>query len=255
MKKKIQHLFSQEKRIAYTLVGVFLLLLVHTLLFFGHQFLVYRYDVIYAEATGEGTLVIMPEDFQRLHGIAARRDFLTRSDILAREAISLESGVRSLINQYRHDFYRMQETITSNIQAMRTVIEVGETMAFPEREEVIHKANDLEAKLNLSKDLREESLEELVEKSKQHLLKAKNDLERTKKALILQDITSLQHEITFLDSVYRVTPGATLKFDTKGLNKLYTESFSEEQLMKNADELRAAWSTLSNLLDPYRSES
>lgn len=83
----------------------------------------------------------------------------------------------------------MRETITGNIQALRTVIEVGENMVFPEREEVTHRANDLENKLMLTKDEREESLEELVDLSNQYLVKAKTDLERTKKALVLQDIT------------------------------------------------------------------
>lgn len=255
MKQKIQYLFSQQKRITYTLLWVFFLLLCHTVLFFGHQFLVERYDVLHAEATGEGTLIIMPEEFQRLHTVAARRSFLTRTDILAREALTLQSGVRSLMSQYRNDFYRMQEMIAGNITAIQGVIEEGTILAFPEREEVIYRANELEAKLNLNKDTRVESLEELAEMSKQYLLKAKNDLERTKKALVLQDITSLQHEITFLDSLYLVSPSATLKFDTKVFNKLYMESFSAEQLTKSADELRVSWSTISNLMDPYRIES
>lgn len=64
MKKNIQYLFSEEKWIAYTLVGVFFLLLCHMLLFFGHQFFVYRYDTLYDEATKEGAVVIMPDGFQ-----------------------------------------------------------------------------------------------------------------------------------------------------------------------------------------------
>ena len=110
-------------------------------------------------------------------------------------------------------------------------------------------------KLNLSKDERQESLEEIVEISKQYLLKAKSDLEQSKKTLALQDITSLRHEITFLGSLYLVRPGATLKFDTKVFNKLYQDSFSEAELGKSADELRAAIESISNLLDPYRIES
>lgn len=144
MKKKIQHLFSQEKRIAYTLFGVFFLLLCHTLLFFGHQFFVYRYDVLYEEATGEGTLVVMPADFQQAHPVAEKRSYLTRPDILLREAVILERGVHSLISQYRNDFYRMRDTIAANMQSLQTIVELGEGMVFPEREEVSHRANYLE---------------------------------------------------------------------------------------------------------------
>lgn len=236
-------------------MGVFFLLLCHTLLFFGHQFLVYRYDVLYEEATGEGTLVVMPADFQQAHIIAEKRSYLTRPDILLREAVRLENGIRSLINQYRNDFYRMRDTIAANMQSLRTIVDLSEEIVFPEREEVSHRANYLEGRLNMNKDEREESLEELVKLSGEYVEKASADLERAKKILVMQDITSLKHEITFLDSVYRVSSGTTLKFDVKLLNKLYQESFAEEKLNQKSDELRAAWTTLSNLLDPYRIES
>jgi L,D-transpeptidase catalytic domain len=255
MKKKIQHLFSQEKRIAYTLVGVFFLLLCHTLLFFGHQFLVYRYDVLYEEATGEGTLVTMPADFQQMQSVAGKRAFLTRPDTLFREAIALQTGVRSLISQYRNDFYRMRDTIVSNLQSLRTIVELSEEFVFPEREEVNHRANYLEGRLNMNKDERIESLEDLVKSSVQYVEKASEDLERTMKSLVLQDIVSLKHEITFLDSIYRVSPGMTLKFDVQIFNKLYLESFSEDKLLQKSDDLRSSWTTLSNLLNPYRIES
>lgn len=255
MKKKIQHLFSQEKRIAYTLVGVFFLVLCHTLLFFGHQFFVYRYDVLYEEATGEGTLVVMPADFQLSHTVAEKRSYLTRPDILFREAVTLQRGIRSLISQYRNDFYRMRDTIAANMQSLRTIIELSDGMVFAEREEVNHRASYLEGRLTMNKDEREESLEQLVKLSGEYVEKASIDLERTKKALVMQDITSLKHEIIFLDSLYRVSSGTTLKFDQKVFNKLYQESFTEEKLNQKADDLRASWQTISNLLDPYRIES
>lgn len=81
----------------------------------------------------------------------------------------------------------------------------------------------------MPQDEREESLEELEKLSREYVEKASADLERTKKTLVMQDIISLKHEITFLDSLYRVNTGTTLKFDAKVFNKLYTESFSEEK--------------------------
>lgn len=255
MKKKIQHLFSQEKRIAYTLVGVFFLVLCYTLLFFGHQFLVYRYEVLHEEATREGTLVVMPADFQRAHAVAEKRSYLTRPDVLFQEAVMLQSGVRVLISQYRNDFYRMREAITGNMQSLRTILELSEGMVFAEREEISHRASYLEGRLTMNKEDREESLDQLVKLSGEYVEKASADLERTKKALVIQDITSLKHEITFLDSLYRVNPGTKLKFDAKVFNKLYQESFAETKLNQKADDLRASWLTISNLLDPYRIES
>ena len=255
MKKKIQHLFSHEKWIAYTLVGVFFLLLCHTLLFFGHQFLAYRYDVLHEEATKEGTLVTMSADFQMMQMAASKRSFLTRPDVLIREIATLHNGVQSLMGQYRNDFYRMHDAIASNIQSLRTILELGEEIVFPEREEVSRRANYLEGRLNMNKDEREESLEDLVKLSGEYVEKASEDIERAKKILVMEDITSLKHEITFLDSIYRVSGDTTLVFDAKTFNKLYQESFSENKLTQKADELRAAWTTLSNLLDPYRIES
>lgn len=66
-------------------------MLFHVVTFFWHQFLVYRYDVLYAEATQEGTLVEMPADFQEAHAVANERSFLTRPDILVKEAVVLQS--------------------------------------------------------------------------------------------------------------------------------------------------------------------
>lgn len=197
----------------------------------------------------------MPVDFQKMQSVAGKRAFLTRPDTLFHEAILLQSGVRSLIGQYRNDFYRMRETIASNIHSLRTIAELGGEIVFPEREEIVNRANSLDGKLALTKDEREESLEDLVKLSTLYTEKATEDLERSKKMLVLQDITSLQHEITFLDSVYRVSSGTTLEFDLKTFNKLYQESFSEEKLIQKSDDLRIAWDTLSNLLDPYRIES
>ncbi len=215
----------------------------------------YRYDVLYEEATGEGTLVVMPADFQQAHAIAEKRSYLTRPDVLFQEAVMLQSGVHSLISQYRNDFYRMRETITGNMQSLRTIVELSDGMVFAEREEVSHRASYLEGKLTMNKDEREESLEELAKLSAEYVEKATADLERTKKILVMQDITSLKHEVIFLDSLYRMSPGTTLKFDAKVFNKLYQESFAEEKLKQKADDLRASWLTISNLLDPYRIES
>lgn len=215
----------------------------------------YRYDALYDEATREGTLVEMPADFQKAHANANVLSFATRTDTIAREAKILQSGISSLINQYRNDLYRMHDTIAQNIQSLRTIAELSEEMIFSERDEVISHANYLEAQLATDRETRE-PLDGLVKISEEYVAKALADLERTKKNLILQDITALKHEITFLDSVYRVNSDTTLSFNHKIFNQLYSDSFEEQKLLnENSDQLRDSFTTLSSLLDPYRIES
>lgn len=56
--------------------------------------------------------------------------------------------------------------------------------------------------------------------------------------------------------MYRVSGKTTLVFSPKVFNKLYAESFSKSaQEKEDSETLRAAWTTLSNLLDPYRLEA
>lgn len=231
-------------------------MVLYTFTFFWHQFLVYRYDVLYQEATQEGAVVKIPDDFRGAHAIANKRSFLTRPDILVKEASMLQSGVRSLISQYRDDTYRMHDTITQNIRSLQIIAEKGDAMVFPEQDEVEGRASYLQTQLAMERTARTESLDQLVELSEEYLVKAAADLEKVEKNLVLIDIEGIKHEITFLDSIYRVHPDAQLTFDPKVFNKMYQESFSAQRLKnENSTELRASWTTLSNLLDPYRLES
>jgi lipoprotein-anchoring transpeptidase ErfK/SrfK len=256
MKKVVKRFFSPEKWWEFTLLGVFFLGVIHTWIFFWHQFLVYRYDVLYDEATREGTLVEMPVEFQKTHINANTLNFITRTDTIIHDAIILQSGIRSLINQYRNDLYRMHDTIVQNIQSLRTLVEVSEEIVFPERDEIRTRIDYLETQLASDRETRTESLETLMQTSNEYLLKATADLERTKKTLVLQDIQSLDHEFTFLDSIYRVNRDTALSFDPKILKKIYTESFTEEKLAtQTSEQLQESLTTLSNLLDPYRIES
>jgi lipoprotein-anchoring transpeptidase ErfK/SrfK len=116
--------------------------------------------------------------------------------------------------------------------------------------------NYLETQLTNTREERVESLDELVKLSQEYVTKATSDFERTNKNLILQDIDALRHEITFIDSVYRVNKNATLTFDVKTFSKLYAESFTEEKrTAENSEQLTVSFTTLSNLLNPYRIES
>jgi lipoprotein-anchoring transpeptidase ErfK/SrfK len=217
---------------------------------------VYRYDVFYEEATSEGTIIEMPVDFQKAHNRASRLNFMTRTDSVIRDAFTLQMGIHSVIGQYRNDLNRMHNTITQNIQSLRTILEISEEILFPERDEVARYVNYLETQLTNTREERVETLDELVRLSQEYVTKATSDFERTKKNLILQDIDALRHEITFIDSVYRVNKDATLTFDAKTFSKLYAESFTEEKKStENSEQLTASFTTLSNLLNPYRIES
>lgn len=186
--------------------------------------------MLYDEATQEGTLVEMLVDFQKAHANANALNFMTRTDAIVRDAFVLQSGVYSVMSQYRNDLHRMHNTIVQNIQALRTLLEVSEEIFFPERDEITEHMNYLETQLANNREERVESLDELVKLSQEYVAKALAAFEQTKKNLILSDIDALSHEITFLDSVYRVNQDATLSFDQKLFNKLYNDSFSQEKL-------------------------
>lgn len=150
----------------------------------------------------------------------------------------------------------MHDTVAQNIQSIRTIVEVSETTIFPEREEALQHANYLETQLASDRTTRLEPLDTLVKLSEQYSAKARADLERAEKNLVIIDIDSLKHEITFLDSVYRVNQNTALSFDPKIFNKMYQEFFSAALLKsENSEQLRASWTTLSDLLVPYRIES
>lgn len=216
----------------------------------------YRYEIFYDEATGEGTLIEMPADFQRAYARANTLSFTTRTDIVVQDALILQSGIYSVVSQYKNDLYRMHNTIAQNIQSLHTLLEVSEEIFFPERIEVLERVNYLETQVASEREERVESLDELVKISTEYLAKALSDFELTKKNLILQDIDALRHEITFLDSVYRVNKDATLTFDEKIFSKLYAESFTgKKKAIEKSEQLTSSFSALSHLLEPYRIES
>lgn len=250
------HLSNRGKIGIYAFAGVFFFVLFHLGVFFWHHFLVYRYDVLLKEITREGTIVEMTPAFQKVYAVAHERSFFTRTDTTIREALILQDGIRSLINQYQKDIHRMRDAIIQNIQSLRTVHEAGAEMVFPERGEIAERANYLETQLAIHREARTESLEDFVKISDEYVKKASADLERTKKALIVQDITALKQEIILLESIYRMNKQATLSFNQKVFKKIYNESFTALNLKnKTSEQLQVDFSLLSDLLDPYRIES
>ena len=205
MSNKAKQFFHHEKWWNFTLIGVIFFVFLHSVVFFWHQFLVYRYDAIYDRAVQEGSLIEMPEDFQKAHSTSRDRSILTRPDILTHESTTIQSGIRSVVEQYRAHIYRLRDGIALDIETLRSVVKEGEGYVFPEQAAIIEQARALETKLNSDNYKLVAELQKLATESHGQAQEAKNLLEAVQKKVILQDIEALRHELTFIDSVYRFT--------------------------------------------------
>lgn len=225
----------------------------HALAFFYHQFLVYKYDRLYEEATQSGTLVEMPKLFQRAQSVARDRSIFTRPDKLARETGILQSGIRSLIEQYRNDLYRMHDTIAQHISYLRIVGDVTQEMIFPDRERILRMADRIESELDSGRFSRPADLERLLQISQSEVDQTRTRYDEAQKKLVLEDILNFKHEMRFLDSLYRVTP--ELEDEDRVISDFWKEfeyEFSESNLTElNADELRATYATLRMETEEY----
>lgn len=147
MKKTLQKLFPRHKWWNFTLMGVIFFVVFHVSAFGWYKFLIYRYEKLYDQATSEGSLIEMPADFQRAHNLGKERSILTRPDILAREAGVIQSGIRSLVVQYRTDMYRLRDTVVQDIEVLRTIGELSAEYIFPQRADIVQLASTLESEL------------------------------------------------------------------------------------------------------------
>lgn len=216
----------------------------------------HRYDVLYAQATQEGTLIDMPEDFRRAHSAAQERWILTRPDILARESDILQSGIHSLVEQYQAAVNQFHANITQDIAELRTLVETSREYIFPQRDEIAWLATKLENELASGQYVRVVDLRKLSEVSHAALEKAQKELDDIQKTLIKQDITALGHELSYLDSYYRFVRWNKLVYDYKALKKNFAQTFSDAFMQSSTtSQLREAFQTFSKTIDPYRTES
>ena len=66
----------------------------------------------------------------------------------------------------------------------------------------------------------------------------------------------MKHELVFLDSLYRVTDGHVLVFDSQEFQKSFTGAFNENTLHNDStEELQKSFQAFTSLLDPYRIEA
>lgn len=243
-----------EKWWNFTLIGVIFFVFLHSVVFFWHQFLIYRYDAIYDKAIAEGSLIEMPADFREAHSLSRERNIVTRPDILIREAIQLQSSIRSVVDQYRANIYSLFEEINSDIDMFQRIAKEGEWYIFPERADIILQAEILDAKVNSGHYTLLADLQTLAAESHGKVQQAKNLLESVQKKVILQDIEALSHELTFLDSVYRFTGKKWL--DYKVFSKEFQTIFKKDVLdSQTYAELKELFDSFSQRLDPYRVET
>ena len=241
--------FHHEKWWNFTLIGVIVFVVLHSVVFFWHQFLVYRYDALYERAVQEGSLIEMPADFQKAHATSRERSILTRPDILIRESSVIQSGIRSVVDQYRGNIYRIHESIMTDIAAMQSLTKESESYVFPERADIIHQTNVLQTEAASGKYTLLSQIQKFAAESHAQRADAEKLFEATKKKMVLQDIDGLSHELDFLDSLYRFT--GKKGFDYKTFSKAYKTTFTPDVLdTKNSDDLKTLMNDFDTRLSP-----
>ncbi len=195
----------------------------------------------------------MPEDFQKAHNTSRDRSILTRPDIIIRESGVIQSGIRSVVDQYRKNIYRLRQSIAADITTLESIAQEGSMYVFPERDEIVSETRILQDKLNSDKYKLVSDLQKLSNESFLQVESAKKSLEVVKKQIALQDIDALPHEMAFMDSTYRFT--GKKGFDYKTFSKAYKSVFTPDVLAtKDSAELQTLFSDFSTRLEPAREE-
>lgn len=243
-----------EKWWNFTLIGVIFFVVLHSIVFFWHQFLVYRYDALYERAVEEWSLIEMPADFQKAHQTSRDRSILTRPDIIIRESTIIQSGIRSVVDQYRSNISRLRDSIAADIKTLQSITDEGDGYIFPEKESIIHETRILQKKLHSDNYKLVSELQKLSNESFIEVEKAEKSLEVVKKKIVVQDVGALIHEMAFYDSLYRFT--GKKWFDYKTLSKAYKTLFTADALeTKDSKELGVMFSDFSTRIEPTRIEA
>ena len=130
----------------------------------------------------------MPPSFQIAHEFAKKRSIFTRPDVLARESGILQSGIQSVIQQYRNDVYRLHDGIVQNISYLRILGDVSQEYIFPERADFLARADVFESRLQSGQYDSPQVLQELFDESDAEVKNAQHLFEQVQKKLVLQDI-------------------------------------------------------------------
>ena len=219
------------------------------------MFIVAKYERLYNQAISEGTLVEMPAEFQRAHEYAQNRNIFTRPDILVRESAQIQSGIRSIILQYRINMSRLQDAVTQDIASLRAIVDESQEYIFPQWENIAQLATILDVQLKSGKYIRVDSMQALANVSWAAVEKATYEFDLVKKEVLFQDILGLKNELIFLDSFYRVAGSKTV-FGYKALNKKFRETFTQDVLKNSStDTIKQLYISFSETIESYRTES
>lgn len=247
--------YTLQKWWVFLLSGIFFFGLFHVIAFYWYQLVVYRYDRLYEEATSKGTLIEMPASFQIAHEFAKKRSIFTRPDILARESGILQSGIQSVIQQYRNDIYRLHDGIVQNISYLRILGDVSQEYIFPERADFLARADVFESRLQSGQYDSPQVLQELFDESDAEVKNAQHRFEQVQKKLVLQDILGFKHEMMLLESLYRVSPAQKTPFDIREFWKNFKIEFSRDTLSNTtAEELRTTLDAVRDTAIKYRAD-
>lgn len=196
----------------------------------------------------------MPEDFQKAHTTSRDRSILTRPDILIRESTVIQWGIRSVVEQYRANIYRLRESVGADIATLQSVAGEGEGYVFPEGATILDQAHLLQTKLDSGNYKLVSELQKLANESFLQAENAKKSLEVVKKKVIVQDIDALSHEMALFDSLYRFA--GKKWFDYKTLSKAYKTVFTPDVLKnKDSKELGTLFAEFSQRIEPTRVEA
>ena len=143
--------------------------------------MVYNYDALYERAVEEWSLIEMPADFQKAHQTSRDRSILTRPDIIIRESTIIQSGIRSVVDQYRSNISRLRDSIAADIKTLQSITDEGDGYIFPEKESIIHETRILQKKLHSDNYKLVSELQKLSNESFIEVEKAEKSLEVVKK--------------------------------------------------------------------------
>lgn len=231
-------------------------IILHSLLFAAHSFLIFRYDNLYEQIRMNGATIQMSDEFLRVQKLAHNRPFFSRPDILAEEIGILQSGTRSMIYQYKNDIYRLHDLIVQHIKYLSVAAETGEEVMYPGQEYSLEQADMLQKRLDAVPPGDINALLEISAISAPLVEATEKNIEYAQKKLIFQDILAFKHEMLLLADMYRTNPTKTKTLDIKKFWIEFRTAFTRETL-KNApiEVLKLSLQQLKDGTQDYRNEA
>ncbi len=206
--------------------------LLHALLFGLHTFILFRHASLYEQIRAQGATIQMPDTFHSVYEQAQTRSFFSRPDILAREIGAIQSATSSMVYQYQHDIYRLQDTIVQHIKYLAEASDLSQELVYPEQEKSAEYAVTLQKRLDLIPMGSINDLLKLSQESASLVATVQNNIEYAERKLVLQDIVALKHEMLLLQDMYRLYPQKDVHFVVKDFWADFKHTFTRDTLKK-----------------------